>query len=59
MIFRPARDGGNPRFLEVKTLLLVIGTSIGLAGMLREISWLVWVGIAILLAGVALRFVSR
>ena len=47
------------RFLELKALMLVLGASLGLAGMLTERSWLVWLGIAVIAAGILVRLIMR
>jgi hypothetical protein len=42
---------GEDRTQELRILLLVTGASIGLAGMVYEISWLVYAGIGVLALG--------
>ena len=39
------------RTQEIRALLLVLGASLGLAGMLTETSWLVYAGIGVLAIG--------
>lgn len=58
MIFRPSREPGDSRYFEIKALLLVIGASIGVVGMAQERSWLVWIGIGILLVAMILRLMA-
>lgn len=59
MIFRPQRENASERFLELRALLLLTGAGFGLAGMLTERSWMVYLGIAVLAAGVVLRLLNR
>jgi protein-S-isoprenylcysteine O-methyltransferase Ste14 len=54
-MFRPSREPGTSRYFEIKALLLVLGASVGVVGMAQERSWLVWIGIAILLVAMILR----
>jgi hypothetical protein len=58
-MFRPSRDGSTPRYFEIKALLLVIGASVGVMGMVQDRSWLVWIGIGILLVAMILRLIAR
>lgn len=44
---------------EIRVVLLVIGASIGLAGMMLEISWLVYVAIGVLAVGGILAILRR
>ena len=44
---------------EIRVVLLVIGASIGLAGMMLEISWLVYLAIGVLAAGGILAILRR
>lgn len=48
---RPRED----RYLHVRVALMCAGAGVGLAGMLLDIGWLVWIALAALLAGLALR----
>ncbi|HEX6558461.1 MAG TPA: hypothetical protein VF021_03345 [Longimicrobiales bacterium] len=59
MMFRPKRAAGSDRFLELRALLLLTGAGFGLAGMLSERSWMVYVGIGIIAAGMVLRLINR
>ena len=47
------------RTQEIRVVLLVIGASIGLAGMILELSWLVYVAIGVLAAGGILAILRR
>lgn len=61
MVFRPdrtPRESDDPRLLW-KVRLFVVGGGLGIAGMVTEWSPLLWGGIAVLAAGVALRFGRR
>lgn len=59
-LFRVRRDHRAPdRWLAHKMVLFAVGAVIGFAGMITERSWLVNVGIVVLVAGVALRFLAR
>ncbi|MGQ0814927.1 MAG: hypothetical protein ACT4O1_10740 [Gemmatimonadota bacterium] len=56
MIFRAAREKkGDDRFFELKALLLVLGASLGIAGMVSQRSWLVLAGIGVLAVAMILR----
>ena len=48
---RPRKD----RYLYARVALLCVGAGLGLGGMLLDIGWLVWIALAALLAGLALR----
>lgn len=48
---------GDDRYLRVRTALMCVGAGLGLAGMLLDILWPIWLALATLLAGVALRHV--
>ena len=54
-IFRSRSRTGEDRYLRTRTALMCAGAGLGLAGMLLDIMWLIWVAMAALLAGVALR----
>lgn len=58
-MFRPSRKRreGEDRFLSWKIGLFVIGAAAAFAGMAMSLSWLVWVGIAVLVVAMILRFV--
>lgn len=59
MIFRPTREArGDPRFFKIKVVVLVLGASLGLAGMTTERSWLVYAGIGVLAVGLVLRMIA-
>ena len=57
-MFRPSRKRreGEDRFLAWKVGLFVIGAAAAFAGMAGSLSWLVWVGIAVLVVAMILRF---
>ncbi len=44
---------------ELRALLLVVGASLGLAGMITETSWLVWAGIGVLAVGGIIALIRR
>jgi hypothetical protein len=44
---------------EIRVVLLVIGASIGLAGMMLNVSWLVYVAIGVLAIGGILAIIRR
>lgn len=48
---RPRED----RYLHARAALMCVGAGLGLAGMLLDIGWLIWIALAALLAGLALR----
>jgi len=54
------RDGRNgpERFLEWRVRLFVVGAGLALGGMMLEIGWLVTAAVVVLLAGIAIRFIS-
>lgn len=57
--FRPSREPrGDDPLLPAKIALFASGAGCGVAGMATESSWLVWLGVALLAAGLLLRFVS-
>ncbi len=49
----------DDRTQELRALSLVLGASLGLAGMVSEISWLVYAGIGVLAVGGVLALVRR
>lgn len=55
-LFRPDRTGKASPHLEWRVGLLVAGAGLGVAGIWLEEEWLRLVGIAVLAAGVAVRF---
>jgi hypothetical protein len=59
-LFRVRRDQRGPdRWLTHKMVLFAIGAVVAFAGMVTERSWLVNIGIVVLVIGVALRFIGR
>ena len=57
-MFRARRDRtGEDRYFEVKAIILVLGASLGIAGMVYQIEWLIWAAIAVVAAGVILRLI--
>ena len=57
-MFRPSRKKreGEDRFLAWKVRFFVTGAAAACAGMAMSLSWLVWVGVAVLAVAVVLRF---
>jgi hypothetical protein len=55
--FRPRREhvGPDPH-LNIKLILFAVGAAFGVAGMITGRDWLLYIGIAILVAGALLRF---
>lgn len=59
-MFRPSRDNrGDDRFFELKALILVLGASLGIAGMIYEIEWLIWAAIAVVAVAIILRMMAN
>ncbi|MFW6202654.1 MAG: hypothetical protein ACOC8B_08745 [Gemmatimonadota bacterium] len=57
MPFRPSRERRGPDpHLDVKIIVFVVGAALAVVGIAMEIEWLVTVAIAVLAAGVLLRF---
>lgn len=57
-MFRATRENrGEDRFFEVKAIILVLGASLGIAGMIYEIGWLIWTAIAVVAAAIILRLI--
>ena len=57
-MLRPTREPrGDDRFFEVKVILLIVGASLGLAGMLYNNEWLIWAALAVVAAAIILRLV--
>lgn len=57
-MFRPTRENrGEDRFFEVKAIVLVLGASLGIAGMIYQIDWLIWTAIAVVAAAIILRLI--
>jgi hypothetical protein len=57
IIFLNRSRTAEDRYLRARTALMCVGAGLGLGGMLLDIAWLIWLALAILLAGVALRLV--
>jgi hypothetical protein len=58
-MFRARRDSrGDDRHFEVKAALLVLGASLGIAGMIYEIGWLVWAAIGVVAVAMILRLIA-
>jgi hypothetical protein len=57
-LFRPDRDRPPEEdpFLIWKVRLFVLGGGLGIGGMVMEMPWMLWTGVAILAAGWILRF---
>lgn len=49
----------NDRFFELKVASFVFGAGFGIAGMITEKDWLVWIGVACLAVGIILRIWSK
>lgn len=59
-LFRPDRnDRQGDRFLEWKVRLFAVGATLGLTGIFLDVRPLVWLAIAVLAAGFALRFLPN
>lgn len=59
-LFRPSRDERGPDpYLDLKIILFLAGAGFGLAGALTNFPPLFLIGIAALVAGVAVRFLPR
>ncbi|MFW6080041.1 MAG: hypothetical protein ACODAE_10495 [Gemmatimonadota bacterium] len=57
MPFRPSRERRGPDpHLDVKIIVFVVGAVLAVVGIGTEIDWLISIAIAILAAGVLLRF---
>lgn len=54
-IFASRSRTREDRYLHVRVALMCVGAGLGLAGMLLDIGWLIWIALAALLAGLALR----
>lgn len=54
-IFASRSRSREDRYLHARVALMCVGAGLGLAGMLLDIGWLVWIALAALLAGLALR----
>ena len=58
-MLRPTREPrGEDRFFEVKVILLVLGASLGVAGMVYKRSWLIYLAMACVAAGIVLRIIA-
>ncbi|HEX6937855.1 MAG TPA: hypothetical protein VF158_00475 [Longimicrobiales bacterium] len=58
--FRPSREmRGTDPYLRLKVVIFVIGAVVGLVGIALGNDWLVGAGIAVLVAGVALRALAH
>ena len=59
-LFRPdrSRPPGEDPFLIWKVRFFVIGGGLGIGGMVMELPWMLWTGVAILAVGWILRFRS-
>lgn len=56
-MFRPSRERrGEDRLLAWKVRVFVVGAALAFAGIGMSLSWLVWVGIGVLVLGSLLRF---
>lgn len=57
IVFLNRSRTGEDRYLRARAALMCAGAGLGLAGMVLDIAWMIWLALAILLAGVALRHV--
>lgn len=59
-LFRPdrSRPTSDDPFLIWKVRFFVIGGGLGIGGMVMEMTWMLWIGVAILAVGWFLRFRS-
>lgn len=55
IIFLNRSRTGEDRYLRARVALMCAGAALGLAGMILDITWMIWLALATLLAGVALR----
>jgi len=56
MVFLDRSSDRSTEYLGWRLLLFAAGAAIGLIGMFTEVRWLIWVAIAVLVVGFALRF---
>lgn len=54
-IFASRSRPGEDRHLHARVALMCVGAGLGLAGMLLDMGWLIWIALAALLTGLALR----
>ncbi len=59
MIFFSHERRPHDPFLALKAVLLVLGASLGIAGMVNDIAWLVYLAIAVIAVGIVLRLVQQ
>jgi len=60
MILRPSRQRrGEDPHLQTRMLIFVAGAVLALTGIRTERSWLVWIAVAVLAAGVLLGWIGR
>jgi hypothetical protein len=59
-MFRASRGDvtGSDRFFAIKALLFVVGASLGIAGMVTETGWLVWIAISVLAVAIVVRLIG-
>ena len=59
-MFRASRGDltGADRFFAIKAVLFVLGASLGIAGMVTETGWLVWIAIGVLAVAIVVRLVG-
>ncbi len=59
-LFRPSRERRGPDpYYHWKAILFAIGAGFGLAAMVTNHDWLIWVAVPVLAVGVALRWLPR
>lgn len=58
MVFLDRSSDRSTQYLGWRMRLFAAGAAIGLVGIFTEIRWLIWVAIAVLVAGFLLRFLA-
>lgn len=58
-MFRPSRTQRSAAWLQARMALFVAGAACGLAGMLADRTWLINIGIGLLIVGLLLRFLPE
>lgn len=56
MFFVDRSSDRSTEYLRWRIRLFAVGAAIGLVGIFTEVRWLIWVAIAVLVVGFALRF---
>ena len=55
-MFVSRRRSPSPQHLEWRIRLFGVGAILGIAGMAAELSWMIWIALAVLMVGFCLRF---